>query len=133
MTTGTFSSSAPEFSWTGSACTASSNGNCVSEQVVDTSQAGDGQGIVLAAYSSKTQSCWYAVDLESTPSAFTDTAPGVSFWSSAHVQSGATTAGVFYAHVSGTNAAAHCSGSYASSTANPFAWGQSYASPGAGG
>src|SRR5579862_9056365 len=50
LTTATFTASAPEFSWTTGGCTASP-GNCVSEQVVDTSVLGDGQGIILATRS----------------------------------------------------------------------------------
>src|ERR1017187_7163558 len=65
MTNAGFSASAPEFSWVqgtnaaGGGCFSSSNANCISEEVVDTSVAGDGQGLIMAAYSAKTQSCWY--------------------------------------------------------------------------
>ena len=103
LTPATFTASAPEFSWTTGGCFTSSQANCVSEQVVDASTAGDGQGVVLAVYSPKTQSCRYAVDLESNPAPFTDAGGSpayVSFNSAAHVQTGpATTAGVFYAHL----------------------------------
>src|SRR5579863_9420345 len=55
-----FQASAPEFSWANdTACTGSSAGNCVSVQVVDAAAAGDSQGVELAVYSAKTQTCWY--------------------------------------------------------------------------
>jgi type IV pilus assembly protein PilA len=62
-TSGQFQSQAPEFSWTSGAC--SSNSNCVSFAVINAGTPGDGQGVSLAAYSSKTSTCWYAFDLES--------------------------------------------------------------------
>ena len=68
-------------------------------QVIDAGATTDGQGLDLAVYSPKTQSCWYAVDLESTPAVLTDpTDAGIPFsedWCTR--QTGATTAGVFYA------------------------------------
>jgi type IV pilus assembly protein PilA len=128
-----FTSSAPEFSWLpDTACNNGSNGNCVSVQVVDSSAAGDSQGVELAVYSAKTTTCWYAVDLESTPTTITDTAPAVSFETAAtHVPTstaGAFTAGVFYGKKSGAGAAAACIAGYPSQTAAAFAWGQSYSS-----
>ncbi|HVA02724.1 MAG TPA: prepilin-type N-terminal cleavage/methylation domain-containing protein [Acidimicrobiales bacterium] len=129
MTTALFTASAPEFSWASAACTGSSAGNCVSVQVVDSSAASDSQGVELAVYSAKTTTCWYAVDLESTPTTITDTSPLVSFWTAGtHVQSGATTAGVFYAKKTGAGASAACVGGYPSMTAATFSWGQSYSS-----
>ena len=124
---GTFTLSAPEFSWVTAACNGSSNGNCVSVQVVDSSAANDGQGVELAVYSAKTTTCWYAADLESTPtSPLTDSGAGVPFNTAAHAQSGAATAGVFYAKKTGAAAAAACLGSYPSTTAATFSWGISY-------
>jgi type IV pilus assembly protein PilA len=61
-TAGQFQSQAPEFSWTTGVC--SSGNNCVSFAVFGTSNAGDGQGVSLAAFSSKTSTCWYVFDLE---------------------------------------------------------------------
>ena len=123
---GVFTSSAPEFAWVSTACNATP-GNCVSVQVIDSSAANDGQGVELAVYSAKTTTCWYALDLESTPSIpLADSAPGVAFSSSTNVQSGATTAGVFYAKKSGAAAQAACVGGYPSQTATTFSWGGSY-------
>jgi type IV pilus assembly protein PilA len=67
-TAGQFSSQAPEFSWTTSACTSASAGNCVSFGVFNVSTAGDGQGVALAAWSAKTNTCWYLFDVENSPS-----------------------------------------------------------------
>jgi type II secretory pathway pseudopilin PulG len=136
---GTFTASAPEFSWvTGSAttggCFNSSNANCISEQIVDAGANTDAQGIVLAAYSPKTQSCWYAVDLESNPVSLTSDT-GVPFIASGVAPTGASSAGVFYAHKTGvgtSNAAVSattCNANWAATRA-AFVWGPSYSSPG---
>ena len=128
-----FSSSAPEFNWVTGAgaaggCNGSSPANCLSEQVVDAGAVTDGQGVVLAAYSPKTQSCWYALDLESTPVALVgDT--GVPFMTATVVPTGAATAGVFYAHETNAVTNVNCNANWAATQA-AFAWGPSYASPG---
>jgi type IV pilus assembly protein PilA len=71
-TSGQFSSQAPEFTWTQSTSTSgtcgSSNGNCVSFVVFNVSSANDGQGLALATYSAKTNTCWYTWDVEELPS-----------------------------------------------------------------
>jgi len=85
-TTTQFTSQAPEFSWTTGTCT-SSPGNCIGYKVFDTTETGDGQGIELYALSSKTSTCWYAFDLESTPSSSVLTGMATAF----------PTAGVWYA------------------------------------
>jgi prepilin-type N-terminal cleavage/methylation domain-containing protein len=142
MTTGTFSSSAPEFSWTTGTgttggCSASPT-DCISEQVVDAGALTDGQGIILAAYSSKTQSCWYALDLETKPIALTSDT-GVPFINSTTdvpttTQSGGWSAGVLYAQKKSTTGnlvtASNCNANWAA-TQTHFGWGLSYASPGA--
>jgi len=136
MTAATFSSSAPEFNWVtgsgaGGGCNASVS-NCISEQVVDAGAITDGQGIIIAAYSPKTQSCWYALDLESTPVVLVaDT--GVPFKAAGIVptsSAGAWTAGVFYAQKKNAVTNVNCNANWAS-TQGAFAWGLSYASPGA--
>jgi len=66
ITASTLSGSAPEFSWTTGACTAST-ANCVSFTVSDAAVSGDGQVLVLAD-ASKTGECWYAVSVQATPS-----------------------------------------------------------------
>jgi type IV pilus assembly protein PilA len=130
-----FTGSAPEFSWTAAACTGASAGNCVSVQVVDAASAGDSQGVELSVYSAKTQTCWYAVDLETSPANFAalETAPAVNFATTAsHTQPGATTAGVFYAKQQGGTAAAHCSGGYPATetVTTSWNWGGSYSGAG---
>jgi type IV pilus assembly protein PilA len=123
----TFTLSAPEFSWQTTACISTSNGNCVSVAVVDSSSAGDGQGVELAVYSAKTRTCWYAADLESTPTSPLTDGSGTPFSFTGHIQSNAATAGVFYAKKTGATAAAACTGTFPSTgTVTPFSWGQSY-------
>ena len=51
--------------------------------------AGDGQGLSLAVYSSKTSTCWYAFDVEATP------VSGIII--AADVTGNLNTAGVYYA------------------------------------
>jgi type IV pilus assembly protein PilA len=61
-----FLSQAPEFTWSPTACVTSTV-NCVSFKVFDVTTTGDGQGLSLAVDSAKTNTCWYAFDVESTP------------------------------------------------------------------
>jgi type IV pilus assembly protein PilA len=82
-TAGTFSSQAPEFTWNLNTACAASAGNCISFDVFNISS-GDSQGLSLAAYSSKTNTCWYAFDLEASPpatgSALSDAFPSAGVW-----------------------------------------------------
>jgi type IV pilus assembly protein PilA len=91
-----FQSQAPEFTWTAGNCATSTAGNCISFAVGDASTVGDGQGLALAAWSSKTNTCWYAVDLENTPAqlATTDTVAFIQGSTSKNVT--LTSAGVWY-------------------------------------
>jgi hypothetical protein len=94
---------------------------------------GDGQGVILAVYSPTTQACWYAVDLETPASSFTDTAPAVAFVTTGRVPSGVSAPGVFYAKkapVTVPPASTYCSANWAA-TRGAFGWGLSYSSPGA--
>ncbi len=109
-----FTLSAPEFNWTAAACNGNSAGNCVSVQVVDSSSVADSQGVELAVYSAKTTTCWYAVDLESTPTIPLLLDTGVPFDTTGHVQATAATAGVFYAKKTGAAAAGDCTGGFPS-------------------
>jgi len=91
-----FQSQAPEFSWTSSNC-GSSNGNCVSFVVFSASLAGDGQGLGLATYSAKTNTCWYAWDVEEAPSSSvfvgnptSGTFPSAGTWYGKQVLTGTT-------------------------------------------
>jgi type IV pilus assembly protein PilA len=130
-TPGQFSSQAPEFGWTTSSCGPSPQ-NCISYKVVDSSVSGDGQGLVLAAYSSKTSTCWYVVDLEAIP----QTVPGTGFVTgvSASDKNSLTTvsgtsnavgsAGVFYGKSKATST---CSASTGASPTSYALWGANYA------
>ncbi len=117
-TPGQFTSQAPEFTWTTGGCT-SGSGNCISYDVVNVSVAGDAQGLVLAAYSSKTSTCWYALDLEASPATF---ATGIV--SGGANKNAMTTAGVFYGK-SPTNTTT-CNASTGAAPANFANWGTSY-------
>lgn len=66
-TSSAFESQAPEFNWTTTAC-AATVANCVSFGVYD-DIAGDSQVLSLASFSSKTGTCWYAFDIEGSPTA----------------------------------------------------------------
>ncbi len=57
--------SAPEFTWTAAGSDVGV-GNVLSIQPVDLVSSGDGQGVIIASMS-KTGTCWYAADLETTP------------------------------------------------------------------
>jgi type IV pilus assembly protein PilA len=99
-TSGQFSAQAPEFNWTTASCSTSTLGNCMSFAVGDSATAGDGQALALAAWSNKTSTCWYALDLESAPiSIASDTNAVVGQATSKNTAgTGGTlpTAGVFY-------------------------------------
>jgi type IV pilus assembly protein PilA len=83
-TAGQFQSQAPEFTWQTAACM-STSGNCVSFYVFNVGQSGDGEGLSLAVDSSKTNTCWYAFDVETSPTSSVFTGGGTFL-----------TAGTFY-------------------------------------
>jgi prepilin-type N-terminal cleavage/methylation domain-containing protein len=66
FTAGNFSSQAPEFNWQLNTACLPTTANCVSVQVFGVSSATDAQGLSLALDSKKTNTCWYAFDLESS-------------------------------------------------------------------
>jgi type IV pilus assembly protein PilA len=117
-----FASQAPEFAWQGTAC--SSQTNCISFDVVNAAAAGDGQGLILAAYSAKTTTCWYLVDLESAP------VSGLN----GGIESGGTNknamvaAGVFYGK--SKTGATNCLASTALDPTGGAAWGSTYSGAG---
>jgi prepilin-type N-terminal cleavage/methylation domain-containing protein len=134
---GTFIGSAPEFKWvqgsgvaTGG-CSAGASGNCISEQVVDVGAVTDSQGLILATFSPKTSSCWYALDLETTPSVIASDPGYVAFNTGTASPTGATTAGVFYAQKKTGVTGVNCNALYPTTVA--FNWGQSYSAPGTAG
>src|SRR5579872_7098364 len=140
----TLAASAPEFTWSQAAAIATEGSNLVSEYPVDIASLGDGQGVVMATYS-KTGTCWYVADLETTPGAatFTDTPGGTApfFGSTSAVdgqKNGAaamTQAGVYYSQVAnaanptgGPTGLAHtCDARNPMTiTAGQWTWGTSY-------
>jgi type IV pilus assembly protein PilA len=84
-----FNSQAPEFTWQTTACATTAT-NCVSMAAFDAAATGDVQGLSLAVDSVKTNTCWYAFDLEATPSSAAGTPLGTG-------GSSFPSAGVFYA------------------------------------
>jgi type IV pilus assembly protein PilA len=124
-TPGQFTSQAPEFSWTTGTCTGS--GNCISYDVVNVSTVGDGQGLILAAYSSKTSTCWYALDLEAAP------ATGAGLLETgvpASDKNAMTTAGVFYGRSATGSPQTSCTATTGATPANNAAWNSSYSTAG---
>jgi type IV pilus assembly protein PilA len=121
-TPGQFTSQAPEFTWQTTACS-SSQTNCISYDVVNVATANDGQGILLAAYSSKTSTCWYALDLEAPPA--TLTAGIVSGGSNKNAM---TTAGVSYGK--SKTGATTCLAATAAAPTTSATWGSSYSNAG---
>jgi len=137
ITAAIFQSSAPEFSWVagGTNC-ASTSTNCISAQVLDLDATSDGLGVLLAAYSPKDTTCWYAVDLEATPAVNITAGAGDSaFGTATTLPSGATTAGVYYAELSagGSEGVASggidgdCYGNYPNTVTSSSKWFPSYA------
>jgi prepilin-type N-terminal cleavage/methylation domain-containing protein len=63
---GSIQSSAPEFTWVAAATSVTAGSN-VGIDPVDVVGAGDGAGIMIAVQSKNANTCWYAVDLETTP------------------------------------------------------------------
>jgi type IV pilus assembly protein PilA len=129
-TSGAFQSQAPELFWQTTSCSAAgSSSNCVSFAVGDSASAGDGQGVALAVWSAKTNTCWYAVDLEITPLSLTlDTNAFIGQTNSKNTTGiGGTlpTAGVFYGKNTATGAI--CQASKALDPTNAAGWATSYA------
>jgi hypothetical protein len=73
-----FAAQDAQFDWTTGSCAQRSAG-CVSERVVDVYLPGDGQGVVLAVWSSLSNTCWYGLDLETVPHAIAADHDGVAF------------------------------------------------------
>ena len=123
-----FTQRLPQFVWTTKECSTEPV-NCISLRFLDVGSNNDGQGIALAVYSAKTSSCWYAIDIETTPkvlpndrAAFVTTAndPNVSV----------THAGVYYARSPVGSAPSFCT-AYLVLNPHQAAWGTDYANAGA--
>ena len=123
FTPGQFASQAPEFTWQTTGCTDSQT-NCISYDVVSVATASDGQGLVLAAYSAKTSTCWYVLDLEAYPSS--GLTGGIE--SGGTNKNAMTTAGAFYGK--SKTGASTCLASTAAAPTNSASWGSSYSNAG---
>jgi hypothetical protein len=99
LSTLSFAAQAPEFAWTTGSCVGG-GASCASEQVVDVDAPGDGQGLVVAVWSSLTRTCWFGLDLETIPRRLSDDRSGVPFESGpAQAALGALDSGVVMAGV----------------------------------
>jgi type IV pilus assembly protein PilA len=118
---------APEFTWTGAGTagvTLVAGSNQISVNPIDVSTSGDAQGVELATLSKASSTCWYAVQLNATPTTIATTGFDVA-GSGTGFQTGATTAGTYYAKK--TNASAtQCTAAYPQKATGGFAWGTSY-------
>jgi hypothetical protein len=123
---GNFSGQAPEFTWTLGSCKGQT-ASCVSEEVVDVATAGDSQGVVLAVWSAPTALCWYAVDLEASPTAISLKFDRTPFDSGSNHNTGLS-AGVYYSM--SPEDVASCSASTAVSAQHQAHWGTNYADAG---
>jgi type IV pilus assembly protein PilA len=121
-----FASQAPEFGWTAASCSAGgAPNNCISFAVGDVNVASDGQGVVLASWSAKTDTCWYAIDLENTPASISGDAKAfIGQAVDANTTATLPTAGVFYGKTTGTGTV--CQGSVGLDPQTNAGWATSY-------
>jgi prepilin-type N-terminal cleavage/methylation domain-containing protein len=139
------STSAPEFTWlagtqavTSTNCTAGKWNNCISAMPVDAASAEDQAGVILAGYSSSTQTCWLVLNLQTTPSLginLTDStaANGFSGFTANATTNGVTQAGTYYASFQTTDTASTGAGAQfcdanaaLAGGASGFQWASSY-------
>jgi len=126
---GDFSAQAPEFQWTTGDCVAANEQSCISEQVVDVNNTGDDDGVVLASWDAKTDTCWYAADLENNPAPIPD--PDAFETTAVTDVNSLTSGGVYfgkYIFTSGTTPT--CSASQAVNPTTNANWGTNYDSAG---
>ena len=121
-----FRMQAPEFTWTTGSCRAAT-ANCISFQVLDISSDHDAQGVALAAYSSESSTCWYAIDVETTPAVVPNDPSALR--STTHSANSAVKAGVSYARSPIRSTPASCSASLVLH-AHHAAWANDYSSAG---
>src|SRR5580658_11096076 len=69
-------SSAPEFSWVASNASPAAGSNQISVFPVDVAATGDAQGVIMADLSKANSTCWWVVQLGTTPSAAALASPG---------------------------------------------------------
>jgi hypothetical protein len=122
-----FTAQAPEFTWTPGSCRASA-ANCISFAVLDVSARGDHQGLALAVYGTS-GTCWYAVDVESTPDPITGDSSAI--WSVAGGGSNSSLkAGDWYATSPEGVSESSCSASTVLHPSGHVGWAQSLSSAG---
>ena len=98
----------PSFTWGSAACTTSNAAKCVSVAPVDVASSNDGQGVILATMSG-TGTCWYAMNLQTTPAAYVASPLPADYTAATGAFAGqtatpnVTTAGTFYATESGSS------------------------------
>jgi Tfp pilus assembly protein PilE len=127
LSTLSFASSAPSYSWTTASC-AGQSPNCLSEQVVDVGMPGDSQGVLLATWSSTTRTCWFAVDLETVPTVLDRDRGGVAFDTASHLNSAVSNAGIYYGRSSA--GATSCSAADATGDSGHGGWSASVSGAG---
>jgi hypothetical protein len=124
-----FASQAPGFSWVTGSCAGQAT-NCISEKVVDVRSPGDGQGVVLAAWSSSTNTCWYAVDLESVPAAIAGDSAGTAFDNGWNGNGSVTTSGVYFGRSKVGTSTCDATSAISAVDASPAGWASSIGSAG---
>lgn len=134
---GSVQSSAPEFTWSNGTTNVTA-GNKISMQPVDVAGAQDGAGVIIAAMSKNNSTCWFAVDLETTPvAAFTDTTGSGQFIAgSALTSTGAQwvtapsgqapSAGVYYSKVSAAGTTCNAHEPLATGSTDAWTWGTNF-------
>jgi len=121
-----FQEQAPEFAWTTGSCGATPS-NCLSVQVIDLSAAHDSQGVVITVYSPGTSTCWYGIDVESTPVVIAK--DPVALQQKRGGANASVVAGVFYAASPKGTAPASCAASLVLN-AHSATWGMSFTGAG---
>jgi type IV pilus assembly protein PilA len=125
-TPGQFTTQAPEFNWQTTTCSSTQN-NCISYDVVSVSTANDAQGVILAAYSAKTSTCWYVLDLEAVPLPATGQIVTLAGGTTTD-KNAMTTAGVYYGK--SKTGATTCVASTAATPTTVAGWGDTYTDAG---
>jgi type II secretory pathway pseudopilin PulG len=127
LSTLSFASSAPAYSWTTGSC-ADVGPDCLSEQVVDVNMPGDSQGVVLATWSSVTRTCWYAVDLETVPRVLASDRSGIAFEVAPNTDRSLSGAGIYYGR--SPSGASSCSAKDATRDSGHGGWSSNLSSAG---
>ena len=132
ITAATFSASAPEFSWV-SGCLLGDQRQLHQRAVVDAGQRRRWPGHHPGGVQHQDTTCWYAVDLESTPPvALVSVTPGRRSSRPPRADKLGGCPGLLACSTPSTGSTlANCTAAHAATTTG-FAWGLSYCQPGAG-